>query len=135
MNNFSLDLPDKFGYLQLARQFTKDVCSFLPEQAENNEITDDTQLAISEACTNAMIHGKSPGSIGRVFLNFKIFPDKILIRVMDQGKGFDLESIPPPNMDDPQENGYGVFIIKIKMDHVEYQRGKEWNTMIMEKHF
>ena len=73
MNNFSLILPNDFGFLELARQFTKDVITFLPDRASAEDILDDAQLAISEACTNAMVHGNSNGSMGRIFLNLKIF--------------------------------------------------------------
>jgi serine/threonine-protein kinase RsbW len=135
MNNFSLLLPADFIYLHLAREFAKEVCLFLPGYTCVPGFLNDVELAVSEACTNAMIHGKKNKPNSQIRLNLKIFPGKFVIRVMDQGKGFDLEKVPIPNMEIPQENGYGIFLIKLKMNSVEYQRGKNWNTITMKKHY
>lgn len=135
MSNFSLHLPANFDYLHLAREFSKEVCLFLPGYSCAPSFLDDVKLAVSEACTNAMIHGKKNKSSGQIILKLKIYPEKFMIRVLDQGKGFDLDKVPFPNMEVPEENGYGIFLIKLKMDTVDYQRGKNWNTLTMEKNF
>jgi serine/threonine-protein kinase RsbW len=135
MSNFSLHLPTDFIYLHLAREFAKEVCLLLPGYTYAPGFVDDVELAVSEACTNAMIHGKKNKSNSLISLNLKIFPGKFLIHVMDQGKGFDLEKVPVPNMEIPQEKGYGIFLIKLKMDSVEYRRGKNWNTLTMKKYY
>jgi serine/threonine-protein kinase RsbW len=135
MSNFSLHLPADFDYLHLAREFSKEVCLFLPGYSCASSFIDDVKLAVSEACTNAMIHGKKNKSNGQIILKLKISPGKFLIRVLDQGEGFDLSNVPIPCMEVPKENGYGIFLIKLKMDTVDYQRGKNWNTLTMEKNY
>ncbi|MZH01941.1 MAG: ATP-binding protein [Nitrospinae bacterium] len=133
MSDFSLYLPADFGYLHLASEFTRGVCRLLPERVRNTDFLYDIELAFSEACTNAMLHGEN--SKGQIFINYKICQDKFQISVSEKGKGFDLDKISPPNMEVPQEGGYGVFIIKLKMDTDEYQRGKKWNTLTMTKYY
>lgn len=131
MKYISLTLPSDFDYLDIARKFTKHIFSFLHNEFSSNEISN-AELAISEAVTNAIVHGNKIRSNLDIILKFRIMPTKLRIRVMDKGPGFDLDNVPPPNMELPQENGYGIYLIKLKMDHVEYQRGKDWNTMTME---
>ena len=133
MCNFSLYLPADFNYLHLASEFTRGVCRLLPERVRDADFLYDIELAFSEACTNAMLHGKNPK--GQIFINYKIYQDKFQISVKEQGKGFELDKVSPPNMEVPQEGGYGIFIIKLKMDAVHYQCGKKWNTLTMTKNY
>jgi serine/threonine-protein kinase RsbW len=133
MSDFSLYLPADFSNLHLASEFTRGVCRLLPERVRDTDFLYDIELAFSEACTNAILHGDNSES--QIFINYKIYQDKIQISVNEQGKGFELEKISPPNMEVPQEGGYGIFIIKLKMDTVEYKRGKKWNTLTMTKYY
>lgn len=92
---------------------------------------DAVELAVSEACTNAIKHAGKGG----IILAFQVFDGGIVVQVKDQGKGFDLDKVPPPDFDNHPEGGYGIYIIKSKMDEVEYIRTKNWNILSMTKYF
>lgn len=104
-------------------------------------------MAVSEALSNAIIHGnleltsdlrdrdrnayddeiasrrqRQPYSDRRVHCRARVEADTFEIRIEDQGKGFDASKLPDPT--DPENllraRGRGVFLIRTFMDEVEY---------------
>jgi serine/threonine-protein kinase RsbW len=112
------------------------VASFIMQACQEAELSDDftgnITLVASEAVTNAIRHGaRCDGELLAVTL--EISDRRVSLQVIDHGPGFDLEAVPPPNLDDPSEGGYGLYIIKRLVDEVKYLRGDDANTMIMIK--
>ncbi len=64
----------------------------------------------------------------KIFLYFKLETDRIIIKITDQGNGFELSKIPSP-IDDPRGNllnGRGIFLVRMNIDSIEYnQLGNE----------
>ncbi len=85
------------------------------------------EMAVHESMINAIWHGNQNDSSKSVWLQFKIHPDRLEIRIRDQGKGFDLSYIPDPRMDENLLNvsGRGIFLIRTFMDEfrVEHVNG------------
>ena len=52
------------------------------------------------------------------------------IEIKDNGKGYDVKSIPTPNLTQPKENGLGLFIIKTLMDDVKVESKDNQGTII-----
>jgi serine/threonine-protein kinase RsbW len=88
-------------------------------------------VAIRESVINAIKHGNRNDSTKRVFVEFETArppePAGLVIRVRDQGEGFDPESIANPL--DPENllksSGRGIFLIRNFMDDVQLQRAPE----------
>ena len=88
-----------------------------------SEITD-IKTAVSEAVTNAIIHGYSEGSSkGVVTLKCGIAGDVIYIEVIDSGRGIkDIEEAMTPlytSAPDDERSGMGFTIMETFMDEVE----------------
>ena len=89
-------------------------------------LDDDTssrfQLVMSEACTNAIMHGNKMDESKKVVINTEVFDNKIVVTVEDQGKGFDPDSVPDPLATDNllKTGGRGVYLIKQYADEVSY---------------
>jgi serine/threonine-protein kinase RsbW len=86
------------------------------------------ELAVHESMINAIWHGNHNDSSKIVWLQFRIHPDRLEIRIRDQGNGFDPDHIPDPRNDENLLNvsGRGIFLIRAFMDEfrVEHARGR-----------
>jgi serine/threonine-protein kinase RsbW len=104
-------------------------------QAENWSARDQfgLRLALEEAVVNAIKHGNCLDAAKTVHVECRSTPDKIWIRVSDQGRGFNPDAVPdctdPDRIDVP--SGRGIMLMRNFMTRVEYSdRG---NVVTMEK--
>jgi serine/threonine-protein kinase RsbW len=88
-------------------------------------------VAIRESVINAIKHGNRNDAAKHVFVEFETATradvPELLIRVRDQGEGFDPETVANPL--DPENllksSGRGIFLIRNFMDDVQLQRAPE----------
>jgi serine/threonine-protein kinase RsbW len=80
---------------------------------------DDVLMAVVEASTNAILHGSPPNGEGRISLCIYLGPASLVVDVADEGGGFTPGGLEPPDLEDPAEHGYGLFIIRRVMDSLE----------------
>lgn len=86
-------------------------------------------LVLTEATANAIKHTApgTPQDTVRVLIH--IGQQELNIKVYDHGQGFDLETIPLPDFNNPQEGGMGLFLIKTLMDSVTYNKQADCNVL------
>ena len=95
---------------------------------------DDDQLhwvgvAVRESVVNAIKHGNQNDESKRVVVEFSPVPphdpEELVIRVEDEGEGFDPEEIADPLAPENilKSSGRGIFLIRSFMDDVQLQRG------------
>ncbi|MDP9427136.1 MAG: ATP-binding protein [Actinomycetota bacterium] len=87
-------------------------------------------LAMSEACANIIKHayGGQPGN--PIDLRLVINPRSLILAIEDRGEKFDLAGYAPPDLTEPHEGGYGVFIIRSVMDEVDYDTSGQRGTIL-----
>lgn len=90
------------------------------------EDIEDIKVAVSEACTNAIKHSLD----NKFSLEYTIFENGLTITIIDSGKGYDVDSIDVPNLEEPKESGLGLFIIQSLMDEVEIKSNINYGTVI-----
>ncbi len=138
MNTSFVELTLRFrqdlSYLHLATGTSRLVCETIDEPHLPRAFTDEVELAVSEACTNAIRHGVDGDPSAVVTVNFRLCETHLDIEVSDHGAGFDFAGIPEPEFDSHPETGYGLFIIRNMMDEVRYERGSSINTLAMKKY-
>ncbi len=82
----------------------------------------DVKTSVSEAVTNAVIHGYENGP-GYITMTCKLFPDSVEITVEDQGKGIeDVELARQPlytSKPEMERSGMGFTVMETFMDKVE----------------
>ena len=61
---------------------------------------------------------------------YTIFENGLTITIIDSGKGYDVDSIDVPNLEEPKESGLGLFIIQSLMDEVEIKSNINYGTVI-----
>ncbi len=121
----NLSLPCRPEYVSVARLTASFVAS---QMGFDIEAIEDIKLAVGEACNNAVLHsGNSP----TYQLELKNMESSLIIEVKDSGRGFDKEAYKAPELDELQENGLGLFIIKSLMDDVEIQTFEGNGTKII----
>jgi serine/threonine-protein kinase RsbW len=87
-------------------------------------------VAIRESVINAIKHGNRNDSSKRVFVEFETdrsHAPELLIRVRDQGDGFDPETLADPLAPENllKSSGRGIFLIRNFMDDVQLHRPPE----------
>lgn len=76
------------------------------------------EMAVHESMINAIWHGNKNDASKTVWLRFQIYPDRLEIRIRDQGNGFDASRVPNPLADENllKVSGRGIFLIRTFMD-------------------
>jgi serine/threonine-protein kinase RsbW len=88
-------------------------------------------VAVRESVVNAIKHGNKHDESKRVVVEFTPLPieepEELVIRVEDEGEGFDPQEVADPLAPENilKSSGRGIFLIRSFMDDVQLQRGKE----------
>jgi serine/threonine-protein kinase RsbW len=90
-------------------------------------------LAITEACTNAIIHGNKSDETKLVTIDVTKEDKQLIIRVKDQGKGFDPALIADPTETDNllKDSGRGIYLMRVYMDDLKYNITPEGTETIL----
>lgn len=87
-------------------------------------------VAVRESVVNAIKHGNKNDESKRVVVEFSPVPvhapEELVIRVRDEGEGFDPEELADPLAPENilKSSGRGIFLIRSFMDDVQLQRGE-----------
>ena len=90
-----------------------------------------TSMAVRESVINAITHGNNSDPAKLVFIDFaatpELDPDDLIVRVRDQGSGFDPEALDNPLTPDNvlKASGRGIFLIRQFMDDVSMKPARE----------
>ncbi len=87
-------------------------------------------LVVSEACANIVKHAYRGQSGNPIELRLAVDETSLVLKIQDEGERFDLESYSPPDLGEPHEGGYGVFIMRSVMDEVHYDTSGERGTTL-----
>jgi serine/threonine-protein kinase RsbW len=123
----ALTIASRLPEIARARQWLRD-------QARAAGFTEreihDLELVLSEACTNVIKHAYHGQPDYPIALRLVIDETKLVLVIRDIGTKFDLSAYTPPDLDQPRERGYGVFIIRSLMDEVHYDTTGERGTTL-----
>jgi anti-anti-sigma factor len=129
----TLEIVGEEGQLSRVRDFVIDVCTeagFSPRETNN------TKLAVDEACTNIIKHAYDSRT-GNIDIKAVIQPGSVDISLTDTGEKFDFASVKDPDLDQYVESGrkggLGVFLINRLMDKVNYRVTESGNEITLSK--
>jgi serine/threonine-protein kinase RsbW len=77
----------------------------------------DIELAVGEACTNAVEHVGE--QCPEILVRFSVDEQALVMEVIDRGPGFDPEHTPAVNVQDETIGGLGLLVIRSLMDELE----------------
>jgi serine phosphatase RsbU (regulator of sigma subunit)/anti-sigma regulatory factor (Ser/Thr protein kinase) len=118
--------------LNQVRQAAQTVHRFLMEQGCGEDILTACDLALVEACNNAIKYASESSRTRPVGVDIACTAEQLEIRITDHTPGFDWPErveLPPPE----SESGRGLFLIQSLMDSANYLRGKAENILVLRK--
>jgi serine/threonine-protein kinase RsbW len=120
-DSFQLVIPSEPGRIADADEFLE---SALRSRGVPEAIVSDMAIATTELVNNAIVHGNKRDATKTVSLTLQFTGSDVVIRVVDQGNGFDPGQIPDPLAEENllKEVGRGIFIARSLMDDVRYER-------------
>lgn len=88
----------------------------------NPEIYGNILISLTEAVTNAIVHGNSLDEAKFVNVKLQLIKNRLAFLVSDEGSGFDYQSLPDPTSPENllKIGGRGVFLMKQLSDDVVY---------------
>ncbi len=122
---FSCELTQVRGVARQAHEF-------LAQQGCSEDDMVDCELALVEACNNAIEYARDAARGLSVEVELRCESSFIEMRVKDHTAGFDWahsQVLPDPD----SERGRGLFLIQSVMTHAEYIRGETGNVMLMRR--
>ena len=98
--------------------------SLMAERGYSQDDLFAVHLALEEAFLNAVKHGNKMDPTKKVTLDFLVDPEKVEIVMVDEGKGFNPQSIPDPRVGENlyRPEGRGLLLMNAYMDVVEYNK-------------
>ncbi|MCK5450922.1 MAG: ATP-binding protein [Candidatus Omnitrophica bacterium] len=117
------------------KEVSERLLSELKKKGIKEDVIFDIHVGFEESLRNAMIHGNKLDPGKKVTIETEITDNSIIIKVEDEGEGFDPSSLPDPTLDKNllKESGRGVYLIKHLMDLVEYEN--KGRRVVMTKFF
>lgn len=123
-------IPTQTKYLDLIGSIGEHIAKELDDYSGDREaLAYHLNLVLTEATVNAIKHANFDNPKDTVRISIHIHENELNIKVYDHGQGFDLESVPLPDFEHPQEGGMGIFFIRTLMDSVTYTRQGDCNVL------
>ena len=81
-------------------------------------------LAVTEATTNAIIHANKCDTNKIVTIDAYVENSKLIIKIKDEGEGFEPGNIPDPTEPENllKDSGRGIYLMRVYMDDMKYIR-------------
>lgn len=111
-----LTVPATEDSIPIARQALRSLGETV---AAEREALEDAELALTEACTNAVEHAYRPGEDGKVVVTMAPKDDEMHVSVRDFGRG-----MPPGEPGGGGQRGFGLAMIEGVARHVQIRGGE-----------
>jgi serine/threonine-protein kinase RsbW len=81
-------------------------------------------MAVRESVVNAVVHGNRYNANKKVRFSVSKDAGSLTVRIIDEGEGFDVESVPDPLAPENlfRNSGRGIFLIRSFMDDFRIRR-------------
>lgn len=130
---FHLEIPADENNLSEVRDFIADICL---RAGFSKRETNNTKLAMDEACTNIIKHAYSSKG-GEIRIDVEAEPGRVEINIFDRGTPFDWGGVEDPDLEKYVEigkkGGLGIFLMNRLMDDLDYQTSEAGNRLFMAK--
>ena len=93
-------------------------------------------MAVREAAVNAVLHGNDYDPEKQITASFENNGKSLIIKVADQGKGLDPDTLPDPLAPENlmRGTGRGIFLIRSFMDEVHFRQLHPGTELTLVKH-
>jgi len=89
-------------------------------------------MSVREAVINAILHGNREDAEKRVRVKVDLEGPDLVVRVEDEGQGFDPEGLPDPTAPENllRPSGRGIFMMRQFADSIEYSFPSKLGTVV-----
>ena len=129
-----LDIASRIEMVEVVQAVVSHLCSTLGVDEDGSHYVN---VAVRESVVNAVKHGNKLDENKRITVWFSCEPDRIEVSVLDEGLGFDPDSVPNPVAEENLLKAYGrgIFFMRSFMDEIEYGFPSGGGTLVrMVKH-
>ena len=121
--DFSLELPNDVRAIEDAVEYLVDR-SLAAGFGDGDRLRLNLRVSVTEALANAMEKGNRQDPGKRVRLEARLRPDRIVVRVTDEGGGFDPATVPDPTLPEYStlSSGRGIFLIRLMGREAQHVR-------------
>ena len=108
------------------RQLRRRVVEFFTPSPFSSDELSGVEVAVGEACLNALQHGSPRGALDEVRVKCMWNDYALVVEVSDNGCGFDPGLVRPPALRDLKElreGGMGILLMRGLVDSVEFEFG------------
>ncbi|PLV59433.1 ATP-binding protein [Thermotoga sp. KOL6] len=133
MNDFIvLTIPSKKSYIRVARSAMR---NFLILNGSPDSVIVDMEIVLGEILANVIQHTYKCNETKKIIISYVIRGDSFSILVRDFGNPVDPAKLKPlpPDLENPREGGYGLYIIHKVTDKFEVKTFNNGNLFIAEK--
>lgn len=92
------------------------------------------ETAVDEACANIIEHAYGGEGKGEIGITCEIHPDRLVVILKDQGKVFNPDEVPEPDihasLEDQPGHGMGLYFIRKWMDDVSFNFSPESGNVL-----
>lgn len=131
----NIKVPNQTSYLAMIGQIGESLAYSLKNfHGNRKELAYHLNLVLTEALTNAICHGNACDPEKDVTISISASDKALVIRVIDQGQGFDITERDKIKAAPLDESGRGINIIIKLMDEVNCTREQGMNVLEMKKY-
>lgn len=129
-HRFHLDLGSRFENIELAQIVLKDT---LDQLGVEDDARAGIDLAVREAVANAIKHGNQQNPDKQVHIDLLLEGDELVIRIEDEGTGFDPTAVKDPLAPENilRTNGRGILFMRKSVDDVQFSVRPEGGTVVI----
>lgn len=130
----NIKVPNQTSYLAMIGQIGESIAFSLKNfHGNRRELAYHMNLVLTEALANAICHGNAGDPEKFVNISISASEEALIIKVIDQGQGFNITERGRIRSAPLDESGRGVNIIMKLMDQVKCTREKGLNVLEMTK--
>ena len=133
--DIQITVPNQTRYLALVGRIGENMARELDSfRGDRETLGHHINVVLTEALVNAIKHANTAEPNTEVQIRINVCEKELVIRVFDNGQGFDLDLVPVNGCPDPlNEKGRGIYIIRSLMDSVVYKKANGGNVLEMKK--
>jgi serine/threonine-protein kinase RsbW len=130
-----ITVPNQTKYLGMIGKIGESLAHTLGYyRGDREELAYHLNLVLTEALANAICHANACDPSKEVRVSISATEKNLIIRVFDQGHGFDIQHLSKVKVKETDEGGRGIQIIFKLMDQVKYTKKGSVNILEMTKY-
>lgn len=127
IDRIELRVPSKAEYVSIVRAFVTDLSRRLGLCTSSVE---DVQVAVSEACTNVVLHAYSDADHGsELVVRCGVKNGRLTVEIADSGQGF-ANAVGKPKYSRDRDGGFGLVLIRNLMENVSLDSSPDQGTVV-----